>query len=292
MGVASLARVERDRFDLELARPLVEPNLAAEIFFRPFVQIGIRGRALLLALEGRGSTFHAHAHQAVQAFFLGPQQLGPGIHGGLLPQVELTGVLLAGRIVHVGIDRLPLVPQRHVVGPVLDGAENARGPARRAIQFQGQGIAVQGRGQIDDVGLRRTGLEQRTLKPAVGTCPLEGRYHVAVVLQIVADDQCRPGGPKAFAAQPLSDAEGLDPHLVGKFHDGRSPRRPACLVQVIAVGKPRVLGQFRFDVFQMEIGLMPGVGDNPDVRLPAFERGCAARRPGSPTSTWLRRADR
>ena len=59
------------------------------------------------------------------------------------------------------------------------------------------------------------------------------------------------------------------------------PRRPAHPLQAVAVGKPAILGQFGFDVFQMEIGLVPGVGDDPDVRLPAFECRAAARRPGS-----------
>ena len=93
--------------------------------------------------------------------------------------------------------------------------KDPRRPARLAVQFHGQGLAVQGGGQVDDVGRGGAGLHQRAVKPAPRVLALQGRLDVAVVLQVVADDErgamrrrgggrgCRCPVPKASMATPL-----------------------------------------------------------------------------------------
>ena len=139
--------------------------------------------------------------------------------------VEDSGGAAVAGIFDVDEERLPLLPEGHVVRPALDGLEDPRLPPRLAVQLHGQGLAVQGGGQVDDVGPRGAGLHQRAVKPAPRVLALQGRLDVAVVLQVVADDERGAMGAVAAAADSLPGAEGLDGHAVAE-HDARRPATP------------------------------------------------------------------
>ncbi len=133
---------------------------------------------------------------------------------------------------------------------------------------------MKGGGQIHHVRLRRAGLEQHALEPGAGVAALEHRFHVTVVLEVVADQERGAVGPGATATDPLAGAEGFDRHPVA--HDD-----PACLPDGAPAGgagvstrNPLVIHQFGLEVLQVGVGLVHGVGEDPDVGLTA-EQGFA-----------------
>ena len=99
-------------------------------------------------------------------------------------------------------------------------------------------------------------------------------------------------GAAAAAADPLPGAEGLDGHAVAEHDRAGPPHRSAPRRLRIVVGQQPVVQQFGLDVFQVGAGLVPRVGDDPDVRLPALQGGAQAERPACRWSIWRRRAGR
>ena len=124
----------------------------------------------------------------------------------------------------IGVDRFPLVPEGHVVGPADDGLEEAGGPAGVVVEFHGQRVAMQGGGEVDDVGVRRAGFDERAVEPGARAFALGGREDVAVVLQVVADDERGSVFAAASAADSLAGAEGLDGDAVVERDAVASPR--------------------------------------------------------------------
>ena len=175
------------------------------------------------------------------------------------------------RIGQIDVDRFPLLPERHVLRPAHDGLEDPRGPARRFVQLHGQGLAVQGGGQVDDVRPRRAGLHQRAVEPIARMLALDGREDVAVVLQVVADDQRGPMLAPPPAANPLAVPKAS---IVTPLRSTMAvvPPHPAAAGRVrIILGQQPVFEQFGLDVLQVGAGLVLCVGDDPDVRFPAFD---------------------
>ena len=133
---------------------------------------------------------------------------------------------------------------------------------------------MEGGGQVHDVRLGCAGLEQRALEPGAGVAALEHGFHVAVVLEVVADEQRGAVGPGATAADPLAGAEGFDGDSVA--HDdpaGLPDGAPAGGAGVLA-GNQLVVDQFGLEVLEVGVGLVGGVGEDPDVGL-AAEQGFA-----------------
>ena len=95
-GIGAFAGIERDGAELQIGWPAVEPNDIAEIFLRPFAQLGVDRQALLFAIERRAAAFGAHAHERVEIFFLGPEDDGAGVQLGTVGVVERAGVLAGG----------------------------------------------------------------------------------------------------------------------------------------------------------------------------------------------------
>ena len=126
------------------------------------------------------------------------------------------------------------------------------------------------------------GLHQRAVEPAPRVLALQGRADVAVVLQVVADDQRGAMLAAAAAADPLAGAEGLDRHAVAEHDRVVAPHRPPPDRRRENRGQPPVVEQFGLDVFQVGAGLVLGVGDDPDVRFPALPRRRGAGRQSVP----------
>ncbi len=109
------------------------------------------------------------------------------------------------------------------------------------------------------------------MEPAAGRLALGCRRDMAVVLQVVADDQARPMLAPPPAANPLPRAPGLDHHAAGELD--RMPLPAAALSdrEWIVCRQSSIVGQFPFDVLQMQLRLFLGIGDDPDVRLPRLD---------------------
>ena len=129
-------------------------------------------------------------------------------------------------------------------------------------------------GQVHHVRLGRAGLEQRALEPGTGVAALEHGFHVAVVLEVVADQQRGAVGPGATAADPLAGAEGFDGDPVAQ-------NDPACLPDGapaggagVSTGNQFVVDQFGLEVLQVGVCLVHGIREDPDVGLTA-EQGFA-----------------
>ncbi|NLX97665.1 MAG: hypothetical protein GXY83_15970 [Rhodopirellula sp.] len=111
------------------------------------------------------------------------------------------------------------------------------------------------------------------MEPGAGVLALEGGLHVAVVLEVVAEDEGGTVVATTMAADPLAGAEGFDGDAVAENDGAGAPDGTATDGVGIAAGEIRIVDEFGFDVFEMGVGLVGGVGDDPDVRLAAFERG-------------------
>ena len=157
-----------------------------------------------------------------------------------------------------------------------------RGPAGRAVQFHRQRLAVQGRGQVDDVGPRRAGLHQRAVEPAPR------------VFAAAGPSGCARRSASRRRRLAWADAGGgVGRGSAGPCQRPRSSRRCASTIELSRqhqpspdgvgeiLGQPPVLEQFGLDVFQVGAGLVLGVGDDPDERFPALD-GRAERQASVP----------
>ena len=102
---------------------------------------------------------------------------------------------------------IPSVPQVSVRRHRNDRRKVSRHPAGRAMELERQRFAMQCRRQIDEVGVARTGVEQRAVEPLPRCLALAGGRHMRIVLQVVAYDQRRTDFSVAPAANPLPGAE-------------------------------------------------------------------------------------
>ena len=173
LGVGALAGVEGEDLDAEVGGPLVEPEAFVEVAGGPLAEVGVEGGVLFFAFEGRPAALGAEAHEGVEVFDLGPKDGCAGVHGFLVPFVELAGGLAGGGVLGVGVDGFPLFPEAGVKGPGVDGAEDAAGPAGGFVEFDGEGLAVEGGGEVDDVGLGGAGLQERAVEPGAGVVALD-----------------------------------------------------------------------------------------------------------------------
>jgi len=82
---------------------------------------------------------------------------------------------------------------------------------------------VEGGGEIDDVGFGCAGFHEGAVEPGAGVAALEDGFHVAVVLEVVADDQCGAVGAGTTAADPLAGAKGLDGDAVAEDDAAGTP---------------------------------------------------------------------
>jgi len=101
----------------------------------------------------------------------------------------------------------------------------------------------------------------------------EGREHVAIVLQVVADDERGAVLAVAMTADALTRAEGLDADPVAKHDRGGPPHWPLARRRRIVGRQAGVVEQLGLEVFQVGAGLAARVADDPEVRLAAFDRG-------------------
>ena len=99
------------------------------------------------------------------------------------------------------------------------------------------------------------------------------REHMAVVFQIIADDQRRPVFAVTPAADPLPGAKSLDPRAVAQLDRAGAPYRPATACARIFGGQLWIVGQFALEVIEVGAGLMARVGHDPNISLPAFHGG-------------------
>ena len=100
---------------------------------------------------------------------------------------------------------------------------------------------------------------------------LEGGLDVAVVLEVVADDERGAVLAGAAAAErwPVPKAS-----MVTPLRRTMRPRRqtgPRPTASGIVAGEERVVEELGFEVFEVGVGLVLGVGDDPDVGLAGFE---------------------
>ena len=161
-----------------------------EIRFGPLAQLGVGGRVLLLPLEGRPAALHAHAHQRVQVFLLRPQHFRAFVHRATVLLVERRR-------------RLPVTRdcrRRCRSSPIAATASGWRASAqiaRKICEVQpgaawssmANASRCRAVARLTHVGAAGAGLQQRAVEPVARVLALQGRLHVAVVLQIVADDQ-------------------------------------------------------------------------------------------------------
>jgi len=142
------------------------------------------------------------------------------------------------------------------------------------VEFHGEGLAVEGGGQVDDVGFGGAGLHEGAVEPGAGVTALEDGFHVAVVLEVVADDEGGAVGSGAPAADALAGAEGLDGDAVAEDDAAGTPDGPATGSAGVIAGEQFVVEEFGFEVFEVGGGLVGRVGDDPDVGF-AGEEGLA-----------------
>ena len=270
-GIGALAGVEGEGFDCELAGPLVEPDGFVEVFFGPFALFGGDRRVLFLAFERGLSAFGSHGHEGVKVFEFGPEDLSAGHHLVAVLLEEGSGDDLGVGSFDVGVDHLPLLPERHGLGPVLDGAEDARSPAGGVEEPHGEGVAVQGRGEVENVRFGCSCFEEGAEEPVAGEFAAGGCADLFVVFEVIADDECWSVGTEASSADSLASSEGFDGDAVAEEDRAAAPDGAFSGGVGIGVGDGSVGGEFALDVLEVGVGLAAGIGEDPDVGFTCFE---------------------
>lgn len=92
----------------------------------------------------------------------------------------------------VGVQLFPGVPQVCVHGPGEHALILHALVFRFAAHIRQQGVEVQQRPNVDDVGVGVAALAHSLVVPVEELCPLLLGGDVFVVLQVVADDEVRP----------------------------------------------------------------------------------------------------
>lgn len=96
---------------------------------------------------------------------------------------------------------------------------------------------------------------------------------MAVVLQVVADDESGAELASAPAADALSGAEGFEGDAVAENDEVAAPDGAASDGVGEVGGEAWIIEQFGFDVFEVGAGLEFGVGDDPDIFFTVFDGG-------------------
>jgi hypothetical protein len=94
-----------------------------------------------------------------------------------------------------------------------------------------------------------------------------------VVLDVVAEDERRSMLPQPPAAQLLAHAESFDRDAAGELDQAGAPRRATARGAGVRTGQLGIGFEFGAEMPQVRAGLLAGGGDDPDVRLAAFDRG-------------------
>ena len=166
---------------------------------------------------------------------------------------------------------LPLLPERHVVGPGTMGGRC--GEVQPGVRWSSMARASRCRAVARLTTLVRgvPAFMQRAVEPVAGVFALQGGADVAVVLQVVADDERGAVLAAAAAADALAGAEGFDGDAVAEDDRVAAPDRAAADGVGEVLGEAAVVEQFGLEVFEVGAGLVLGVGDDPDVGFAAFE---------------------
>src|SRR6185369_13789411 len=114
------------------------------------------------------------------------------------------------RLFDPAVHLFPLAPEFHAVGPVLYGSEGLAGPAWGLSELDGEALAVEGGAESDDVGARCAGFHEEAVEPGAGFFASGGRADVAVVFQVVTNDERGAELTTAASADALAGAEGFD----------------------------------------------------------------------------------
>ena len=92
-----------------------------------------------------------------------------------------------------------------------------------------------------------------------------------VILQVIAHDKRRTIGTASFSAQTLARAQGFDRDPVVQANHVDAPGGTLAGGRGIVVGEQFIGRQFELEVLQMSARLLFGIGDDPNVGLPAFD---------------------
>jgi hypothetical protein len=134
---------------------------------------------------------------------------------------------------------------------------------------------MQRRGEVDDVGALRAGLEEHAIEPGARALALAGGLDVRVVLDVVADDERGAVGAAASAADALARAEGFDGDAVGEADcvctQTRFKVQGSKFKVFVRLSEFGIVGELVFEVFEVGDGLVTGIGNDPDVGLAAFQ---------------------
>ena len=109
------------------------------------------------------------------------------------------------------------------------------------------------------------------MEPGAGVAALDDGLHVAVVLEVVADDEGGAVGSGAPAADALAGAEGFDGDAVAENDAGGTPDGALAGGLGVGLGDQVVVDELGLDVFEVGLGLLGRVGDDPDVGFSADE---------------------
>ena len=144
-------------------------------------------------------------------------------------------------------------------------------PAGGLGELHGEGFAVEGRGEVDDVGLGCSCLEQGAVEPGAGVVASDRGLHVAVVLEVVADDQCGAVGSGASAADALAGSKGFDGDAVAEDNLFGAPDGTFSYCVRVGLGDQPIIQEFGLEVVEVGSGLVGRVGDDPDVGFAGVE---------------------
>ena len=102
---------------------------------------------------------------------------------------------------------------------------------------------------------------------------LQHRLHVLIVLQVVANNEGWPVRAKSLTPNRLTGAVGLDRDSIAQLNAVAAPNLSPTAALWIVGRQLRVVSQLALDVLQVGTSLVLRIGNDPDVRLPAFDGG-------------------